>query len=47
MKEGQSITINNGKSVRYSMYGDWKVYDENGNFMHFEIYRDGNLIARR
>lgn len=47
MKEGHAIMINNGKSVAYFWYGEWKVYDEQGNYTHTEIYKDGNLIARR
>lgn len=47
MKEGQAIMINNGKSVEYFWYGEWKVYDDQGNYIYTEVYKDGNLIARK
>jgi antitoxin component YwqK of YwqJK toxin-antitoxin module len=46
-KEGQAIMINNGKAVEYFWYGEWKVYDEQGNYTHTEVYDNGNLIAKK
>lgn len=46
MKEGQAMTVNNGKGVKYFWFGEWKVYNEQGEYTHTEVYKDGNLIAK-
>jgi len=47
IKEGKVIMINNGNSVRNFWFGEWRVYDAQGNFTHIEVYKDGNLIAKQ
>lgn len=47
MKEGQAMTVNNGKGVKYFWIGEWKVYNEQGEYTHTEVYRDGSLVAKR
>ena len=47
MKEGMAIMINNGKGVVHFWYGEWKVYDEQGNYTHTEVYNKGNLVAKK
>ncbi len=32
------------EKIRYFWFGEWKVYDDAGNFSHTEYYENGNQV---
>lgn len=46
-RRGEARLIKTSTLDKYFWFGEWEVYDENGNFSHIEVYKDGNLISRK
>ena len=44
-KEGQVRVEDTPEKLRYFWFGEWKVYDEAGNFSHTEYYVNGNQVG--
>ena len=44
-KEGQVRVEDTPEKIRYFWFGEWKVYDETGNFSHTEYYVNGNQVV--
>ncbi|MDX5421426.1 MAG: hypothetical protein LPK07_15930 [Hymenobacteraceae bacterium] len=45
-RKGQARIIRTPTRDRYFWYGEWEVYDNEGNYSHKETYQSGNLISR-
>lgn len=43
-KEGQARVEDTKEKIRYFWFGEWRVYDDRGNFSHTEYYVNGNRL---
>lgn len=46
-RKGVARVIKTSTMDRYFWFGDWEVFDTNGNFSHIEVYDRGILIGKR
>lgn len=45
-KEGYARVAKTKEYVSYYWYGNWKCYDENGNYVKTEKYKEGELVEQ-
>ncbi|MBC5991574.1 toxin-antitoxin system YwqK family antitoxin [Pontibacter cellulosilyticus] len=46
-RKGEARLIKTSTMDRYFWFGDWEVYDTDGEFSHIEMYESGNLVGRK
>ena len=46
-RRGEARIIKTSTMDRYYWFGDWEVFDLDGNFSHIEIYDRGNLVGKK
>lgn len=46
-KEGNARMSNSSTVEHYYWFGDWKVYDAQGDYSHTELYEGGNLVGKK
>lgn len=46
-RKGVARLIKTATLDKYFWFGEWKVYDNNGDYSHTEVYEKGNLIGRK
>jgi antitoxin component YwqK of YwqJK toxin-antitoxin module len=46
-RKGSARFIQTSTLDKYFWFGDWEVYDANGNFSHLEEYKQGILIRKK
>lgn len=44
-RQGVARIIRTPTQDHYYWFGEWQVFDEQGNFSHTEVYKTGNLIS--